>query len=962
MALVFDERRVQELLDEMLDSGRTPDEVCADTPELFAELDRRWQKIRSLAAQIDELFPEPETIRSPQPAGHVGPGGSLPHIPNYEVEAVLGQGGMGIVFRARQLRLNRLVALKMALAGAYAGPKERERFQREAEAVAALRHANIVQIYDVGDADGQPYFTMELVDGDCLARKLAGAPQPPRRAAALMSTLAGAIHVAHQSGIIHRDLKPANILFTSDGTPKISDFGLARRLGVEAAITRTGALVGTPSYMAPEQARGTSEAVGPAADIYALGAILYELMTGRPPFHSESSAATVHQLLTQDPVPPSRLNGKNPRDLETICLTCLHKEARLRYASAKDLANDLDRFNAGEAIAARPEGPLGRLARRVRSRPVGSAAILAITLLTLGLVAGGLWLLADRAIVARAADQDLNETDELLRKFSWSEAHAALERARGRLGSRPPARFAKQLERGALWLDLSARLESIRLDGYAVQPDGLNFRRSDGEYEAAFHGAGLSTPGETDPATAAAEIAESPIAPVLIAALDHWAACYLENPDRKAWLLETIRLADVDSTGWRAQVRRGAIWNDDAALGKLIDTVPAGYPSLPVLLLIEERMTANAKDSLPFLRRVQRAYPGDFWVNARLARSLYAREPAEAVRYYQAALAIRPGAMMLRNDHGLALARSGRREEALAQFRLAVDRDPTFPPTQTNLCVLLSRLGRHDEAIEQVQAALLHHVRTFSLYTAFGHSLAAKGRIDEALAALRQAVALDPKDLAAQSALRGVLMRHGQLEKARDAWEEAIAAEPIEHDAYDGYAELCLFLGKEKEYRLARQKLLGRFERKTDPQVLERTGRACLLGPGTPEEIARAAALIDGALAADKAKSPTWIRPYFLFAKAMAEYRLNRFESAKSILEGEAQTVLTPGPQILLAMAQHRLGQNDAARKTLASAMTSFDWHLSKADNREAWIFHVLRREAEQMIHANSTGSQGVKQ
>jgi eukaryotic-like serine/threonine-protein kinase len=190
---------------------------------------------------------------------------------------VLGRGGMGVVFRARQLRLNRVVALKMTLADAYAGPRERERFQREAEAVAGLRYPNVVQVYGVGDSGGRPYFTMEFVEGGSLAQQLAGTPQPARQAAALLAKLAGAVQAARRGGIVHRDLKPANILLAADGTPKVSDFGLARRLDGAAGLPRTGTALGTPSYMAPVQARGNKHAVGPAADIYALGAILYQL-------------------------------------------------------------------------------------------------------------------------------------------------------------------------------------------------------------------------------------------------------------------------------------------------------------------------------------------------------------------------------------------------------------------------------------------------------------------------------------------------------------------------------------------------------------------------------------------------------------------------------------------------------------------------------------------------------------
>jgi serine/threonine-protein kinase len=280
----------------------------------------------------------------------------LPHIDGYELQAVLGHGGMGLVYKAWHQRLNRAVALKMLLAGPYARAEDLERFLREAEAVAGLRHPNMVQVHDVGDVDGQPYFTMELVEGGSLAQKIAGAPQPARQAAALVATSAAAIHVAHQSGIIHRDLKPGNILLTGDGTPKVTDFGLAKRLEDGQGLPLSGAPLGTPSYMAPEQARGQKDAIGPAADVYSLGAILYELLTGRPPFRAETAAETQQQVIHQEPAPPSRLNGRVSRDLETICLKCLHKAPERRYATPAALAEDLKRFQRGESIAARPPG------------------------------------------------------------------------------------------------------------------------------------------------------------------------------------------------------------------------------------------------------------------------------------------------------------------------------------------------------------------------------------------------------------------------------------------------------------------------------------------------------------------------------------------------------------------------------------------------------------------------------
>jgi eukaryotic-like serine/threonine-protein kinase len=230
--------RIQELLEELLESGDTPEEVCRHCPELLPELIERWQRLHACDAQLDAWFPESSSSDGSGPYGLETT--VLPRIRGYEVQGVLGRGGMGVVYKAWHRRLNRPVALKMLLAGAYARPAELERFLREAEAVAGLRHENVVQVYDVGDVDGRPYFTMELVDGGSLAQKLAGTPQPAVQAAALVATIAEAIQIAHQSGIVHRDLTPANILLTAVGAPKISDFGLARRLQDAGGLTQSG--------------------------------------------------------------------------------------------------------------------------------------------------------------------------------------------------------------------------------------------------------------------------------------------------------------------------------------------------------------------------------------------------------------------------------------------------------------------------------------------------------------------------------------------------------------------------------------------------------------------------------------------------------------------------------------------------------------------------------------------------
>jgi hypothetical protein len=321
--------------------------------------------------------------QNPPPAPAEHPASALTELaalPGYEILGLLGRGGMGVVYHARQTRLKRLVALKMILAGAHAGPKELERFRLEAEAIARLQHPNVVQIYDVSEHEGKPYFSLEFVDGGSLHNTLTGTPLPAREAARLVETLARAMQAAHQLGVIHRDLKPANVLLTKAGTPKITDFGLAKLLGQDSGQSHTGQIMGTPSYMAPEQAAGNVKIIGAAADIYALGAILYELLTGRPPFKAASVLDTLEQVRTQEPVPPSQLQPKTPRDLETICLKCLQKEPAKRYDSAASLADDLQRFLNGEPIHARPVGQAERLWRWCKRQPALSAASAAAVL------------------------------------------------------------------------------------------------------------------------------------------------------------------------------------------------------------------------------------------------------------------------------------------------------------------------------------------------------------------------------------------------------------------------------------------------------------------------------------------------------------------------------------------------------------------------------------------------------
>jgi WD40 repeat protein len=417
-------------------------------------------------------------LRYPGPAKVLGRIGTLaapraaadlPAVPGYEVLGLLGEGGMGVVYRARHVGLDRLVALKLLRGGC---SKRLARFRAEALADARLQHPHVVQIFEIGEHHGQPYLALELLEGGSLETKIAGKPQAPRDAAVLVQVLARAIQYAHSRGIVHRDLKPSNVLLTAEGTAKIADFGLAKFLQTTEGQTQEGDVVGTPRYMAPEQTSGALEGVGPAADIYSLGVILYELLTGRAPLQAPTPVETLLLIRSQEPLPPSRLLPRLPRDLETICLKCLQKDPRRRYASAQDLADDLERFLGGKPVRARPVGMPEKALKWVRRNPLAALLLALLTVSLTGGLAAVTWKWLEANAQRDLANVRAQQAIDKEREAQYQAYRARMAAASAALSAHDVADAAHQLDeapeglRGWEWRHFHSRLD----DSSAVIP------------------------------------------------------------------------------------------------------------------------------------------------------------------------------------------------------------------------------------------------------------------------------------------------------------------------------------------------------------------------------------------------------------------------------------------------------------------------------------------------------------
>jgi tetratricopeptide (TPR) repeat protein/tRNA A-37 threonylcarbamoyl transferase component Bud32 len=720
----------------------------------------------------------------------------------YRVLRPHAKGGLGEVFVAQDQELHRQVALKEIHKEQAHDPHSRARFLLEAEITGRLEHPGIVPVYGLGCyPDGRPFYAMRFVKGDNLKeaiRRFHAADQPGRdpteRSLAFRDLLGRFVDVcqavayAHSRGVLHRDLKPGNVMLGKYGETLLVDWGLAKPVGRPesaspgdeatlrpssgsgVAATVAGTALGTPAYMSPEQAAGRLEEVGPASDIYGLGATLYALLTGQAPFPGSDKGEVLRQVQRGDVVPPRQVKPTTPAALEAVCLQAMAQRPEDRYRTALELAADIEHWLADEPVAAYRE-PLaaraGRWVRRHRPLAAGLAAALAVAVLLGG--AGLLWLQREAARKRLAVEAALARVSELQQQGHWKEAQAVLDQAADRLGNAGPEDLAEHIRQAQADLKLVARLDAIRQQRATIVEGKFGYRTADRDYAKTFAEAGLGQEGDEAEAVAA-RMRASAIQAALVAALDDWAAT-TADAKRRAWLLAVARQADPDP--WRDRFRDPDVWRDRTALQRLADGVlktkgtngaALSPQTLAALGLALE--TVNG-DPVPLLTAAQARHPGDFWLSFHLGLALAgAKKPGEAVGYFRAALALRPESTAVQNDLGNALQDQGRLDEAIGHYLKALELDPNYARAHYNLGLALYTKRRLDEAIGHYQKALDLDPNFAGAHINLGLALYTKRRLDEAIGHYQKALDLDPKDAKAHNNLGRALKDMGRLDEA----------------------------------------------------------------------------------------------------------------------------------------------------------------------------------------------------
>jgi eukaryotic-like serine/threonine-protein kinase len=788
-----------------LSDERVPGDVHSTLPlpsDCFGTLPSSPQAASSekVTAEVDPMSTMPPTDTDRFATVHGGVDRTQPERPrpsparvgSYEILETLGRGGMGIVYKARQANLNRIVALKMILAGSGASADDLARFQAEAEAVAKLQHPNIVQVYEVGQHEDRPFFSLEFVEGGCLSTQLKRTPQTPELAARLTATLARAIFAAHQKGIVHRDLKPANVLVTLDGTPKIADFGLAKQVDGDSQRTQSGVIVGTPSYMAPEQAAGDIHRISPATDQYAIGAILYELLTGRPPFQGSNAIDTIAQVIADEPVPPTQLLPKIPRDLEVICLKCLEKDPERRYADCEALAADLDRWQSGESIDARPPQTLERTWKWMRRRPaqaalVGVSGVAVATVVLAALMYGQHYRekfervqyldgLRER-IAGTLAAAEKHEAAE-----RWNDASVELTGALRALEAQPDLKAPELLD------EIRGRLRKVQVQ-LADQSDRAEIRRRRETFlahrdDALFHETlftGIDAKVNRDKSRASAQSAlelypsgidadrkklKPDEADELTAGIYELTLLWADDEAAAGDFDKASTLLDrAEALGSRFGIDADAVRTRRARYAALRHgetSADSETPTTPKLALdwflqsLDRYRTGQLDAAKQACAEVLRRQPSHFW--ARYVQSLCDLRGgrwAEAKAGFTVCVQRRPDFLWANVLRGFASSELGVKHKEPTEFVAAEDDYRLALASSSDLAlryaalvnrgVLFVRLARWDEALADLKGATTTNPDGYQAYSNLSQAYQGQGRLDDALAACEDAIRRAPQ-------------------------------------------------------------------------------------------------------------------------------------------------------------------------------------------------------------------------
>jgi serine/threonine protein kinase/Flp pilus assembly protein TadD len=837
----------------LLQAGERPDRAAfvSRYPDLVAPLTACLQGLDFVHAAGAELS-QPATPGASASADTVEPAESLG---DFRIIREIGRGGMGIVYEAQQISLGRRVALKVLPFAATMDPRQLQRFKNEAHAAAQLHHTNIVPVYSVGCERGVHFYAMQFIEGHSLAEMIAqlrqvensqetsrkaakdakedpnltapfapsrlcvspssaDAPTPPIAALSTVRSTRGpaffrlvadlgiqaaeALDCAHQQGIVHRDVKPANLMLDATGRLWVTDFGLAQ-IQSDTRLTMTGDLVGTLRYMSPEQALAKRVVVDHRTDIYSLGATLYELLTLEPAFTGTDRQELLRQIAFEEPRPPRRRHKSIPAELEIIVLKALEKNPAERYATAKDLAEDLRRFVMDRPIQARRPTPIQRIrkwARRHRSAATAAAACLLVTLgVTLGSVG---WVLGDRNSRKRQAEAIVLEALEaakpgLEQGNPWDHALvSALRQAEAQLQSgllNPEVQArVEQLQKDVKML---AELERIFLEpAQGVRNDSFDFSGMPDEFGKAFRAYGIDVALlESDEAVTLVQ--RSAIRNHLVAALFMWTARLSkwwqeETPEAEKLfklvvqtarplerrLFETILFGDPD------EIERVLLNAHAAEQAPLIIVELAGH-FIPGAGLRSQKSASSS--GVEFLRRVQAHYPANFWINHYLAMELEHLQPPrleDAVGFYRAAVALRPESPGTHLNLAFALSELGRQDEAVIALRKAIELKPNYASAHCQLGKVLSDKGLLDEAITELRTAIELNPDDSAAHTNLGANLLVKGMLDEAITECRKAIELEPDNAEALTNLGAMLHQEGKKDEAIDVYRRAIVLKP----------------------------------------------------------------------------------------------------------------------------------------------------------------------------------------